>query len=154
MPDRKKQETYSTEFVEFMQAYVTTGQLDRRFEDNSKLTNQRFDDTNQRFADQDKAVQAALAAAKEAVQSALVSSEKAVDKAEGNSEKWRDAANEWRGAMNDRSREFLPRREFYVMIGTLIALVTLLLVFIGTALPRVTSAPPGENLGNTQKATK
>lgn len=53
--------------------------------------------SQQRFADQEKAVQAALAAA-----------EKAVNKAETNAEKWRDNANEWRGAMSDRERNFAP----------------------------------------------
>jgi Spy/CpxP family protein refolding chaperone len=51
----------------------------------------------QQFADADKAVTAAMAAA-----------EKAVDKAEANAEKWRSNANEWRAAMSDRERNFAP----------------------------------------------
>lgn len=50
---------------------------------------------DQRFTDNDRALQAALASAKEAV---LV--------AEKNAEKWRDNANEWRAAMTDRERNF------------------------------------------------
>lgn len=50
---------------------------------------------DQRFADQEKAVNAALA-----------SSEKAVDKAEKNAEKWREQANEWRGAMTDKDKAY------------------------------------------------
>lgn len=53
------------------------------------------------LAEKDKAVNIALAAAKEAVQVA-----------EANSEKWRANANEWRGAMSDREKNFLQRAEF------------------------------------------
>jgi hypothetical protein len=73
---------------------------------------------DQRFAAHDRAVQAALASAKEAV-----------DKAETNAEKWRNSANEWRGAMGDRERDFLTRREFYVMIVTACAVITLAALF-------------------------
>jgi hypothetical protein len=51
----------------------------------------------QQFADADKAVRAAMAAASTAS-----------DKAEANSEKWRSNANEWRQAMNDREKNFAP----------------------------------------------
>jgi len=51
----------------------------------------------QQFADQDKAVRAALA-----------EQEQAVGKAEINAEKWRANANEWRAAMTDRERNFAP----------------------------------------------
>jgi len=49
---------------------------------------------------------------KEAVIAALASAETAVNKAEYNSEKWRDSANEWRQAMDDREVKFLPRTEY------------------------------------------
>lgn len=49
--------------------------------------------------EKDKAINAALTAAKEAVQVAEV-----------NAEKWRASANEWRSAMNDREKKF-PQRE-------------------------------------------
>jgi len=49
---------------------------------------------------------------KEAVRAALASAETAVNKAEYNSEKWRDSANEWRQAMDDREVKFLPRTEY------------------------------------------
>lgn len=55
----------------------------------------------QQFKDAEKAVGAALAAA-----------EKAVAKAEYNAEKWRDSANEWRQAMDDREIKFMPRQEY------------------------------------------
>jgi Flp pilus assembly protein TadB len=53
---------------------------------------------NERFAAQEKAVVAALAAAAEAVA-----------KAEYNAERWRNNANEWRAAMTDRERNFMSR---------------------------------------------
>lgn len=59
-----------------------------------------------RFEEQEKAVHAALAAAKEAVSAALVASHQATEKSEANAEKWREAANEWRGAMDDREGKF------------------------------------------------
>jgi hypothetical protein len=71
------------------------------------------------FALKDEAVKAALAAAKEAV-----------DKAEINAEKWRDNANEWRGAMSDREGAFLSRKEFYSIILTAVAVITLVLTMI------------------------
>lgn len=67
---------------------------------------------DRRFEDQDKAIQAALAAAKEAVGAALVASEKAVDKAEVTNVKWRENSNEWRGAMSDREKDLTSRVEF------------------------------------------
>jgi hypothetical protein len=74
-----------------------------------------------RFEDQDKAVQAALAAA-----------EKAVLKKEEEVERWRAAANEWRGALSDRERDYLSRREFYSIIGTVVGLIGLALtLYIG-----------------------
>lgn len=53
------------------------------------------------FAEKDKALNAALSTAKEAV-----------GVAETNAEKWRANANEWRGAMSDREKNFMPRSEF------------------------------------------
>ena len=53
------------------------------------------------LTEKDKAINIALAAAKEAV-----------GVAEANAEKWRDNANEWRGAMTDREKSFMPRIEF------------------------------------------
>lgn len=66
----------------------------------------------QQLADaQDKAVQAALVAQEKAVQAALAAADKAVAKAEEGSARWQASANEWRGAMNDRERNFIPRLE-------------------------------------------
>jgi hypothetical protein len=85
---------------------------------------------DRRFDDQEKAVQAALLAADKGVSAALASAEKAVDKAEEGSLRWREASNEWRGSMADRERDFLGRKEFYSIIGTLIALITFGMLFL------------------------
>jgi hypothetical protein len=96
---------------------------------------------DQRLADSDKAVTTALAAAEKAVAAAQASSEKAIDKAERDAEKWRNNANEWRGAMSDREREFLTRREFYVMVGALVMILTLTLAFLTFIAVTLRSSP-------------
>jgi hypothetical protein len=85
---------------------------------------------DQRFQDQEKAVLAALASADKQVSAALMSAEKAVDRAEINAERWRNNANEWRGALSDRERDYLSRREFYVMLGTAVAITGLAIGFL------------------------
>lgn len=68
--------------------------------------------------EKDKAINIALAAAKEAV-----------GVAEKNAEKWRDQANEWRGAMNDREKKFITRGEVWMgavaVAGLVIAVIKL-----------------------------
>src|SRR5687768_8375127 len=76
-----------------------------------------------RFEEQEKAVHAALAAAEKAVQAALVSAKEAVDKAEKNVETWREASNEWRGAMNDRERNFVTKSEMRANLAAAVGLV-------------------------------
>jgi hypothetical protein len=61
------------------------------------------------------------AAQEKAVNAALTAAALAVNKAEQNVQKWQDAANEWRGAMSDRDRQFVTRRELYAYIGLAIA---------------------------------
>ena len=78
----------------------------------------------QRSADQEKAVNTALAAAKTAVDAALSAAALAVDKAERNTKDWQVAANEWRGAMSDRERQFVTRRELYAYIGLAVAIAS------------------------------
>ncbi len=73
---------------------------------------------DQRFAEQEKATLVALQAA-----------EKAVDKAEAAAERWRNNANEWRGAMGDRERDFLTRKEFYAIVGTATAVIGLIFAY-------------------------
>jgi len=65
----------------------------------------------QRFIDVDKAVNAALAAAKEAVAAALAAAEKAREQAAADNQAWRASANEWRGSMQDREVRFATRTE-------------------------------------------
>lgn len=47
-----------------------------------------------------------------AVELALSAAKEAVSVAEVNADRWRASANEWRGAMSDRERDFMSRREF------------------------------------------
>lgn len=83
-----------------------------------------------KFQAQEKAVAAALAAQKEAVAAALAAAEKAVAVAEVNAEKWRQNANEWRGAMTDRDRNFLSKSIGYI-IGAL-TIATLAITLLNT----------------------
>lgn len=73
----------------------------------------------QRFQAQQEAVSAALAAAKEAVSTA-----------EAHAEKWRLAANEWRGAMSDRERQFPTRKELWsYLLGAVLFISTCFTMF-------------------------
>jgi hypothetical protein len=83
------------------------------------LIDERGRQYDQRFQAQEKAVVAALAAAKEAVTVAEV-----------NAEKWRESANEWRGAMNDRERQFPTRKELWsYLLGAVFFVSTCFAVF-------------------------
>jgi hypothetical protein len=48
---------------------------------------------------------------------------------EDNAQHWRNQANEWRGALADRERDYLSRREAYIMVFALVAVFGLLLKF-------------------------
>lgn len=67
--------------------------------------------TDQRLGDQQKAVDAALVAAKEAVAAALAAAEKAVLKAEGAADRRFESVNEFRGALADQATKFPQRIE-------------------------------------------
>lgn len=68
------------------------------------------------------------AAKEEAVKVALSNAEKANLLAEENSQRWRDSANEWRKAMNDREANFL-HKNMGLVIGMLSVVSLLLAVF-------------------------
>lgn len=57
------------------------------------------------------AVEAALKAAETLTNASFAASEKAIGKADANAEKWRENANEWRAAMQDREVKFAGRVE-------------------------------------------
>jgi hypothetical protein len=78
------------------------------------------------FAEKEKALQAALLAQEKAVAAALESSDKAITKAEANAEKWRENANEWRGAMDDRDKNLPSRREVETAMSALATRLKLL----------------------------
>ena len=57
----------------------------------------------------------------------FLESEKALELANKHSEQWRSSANEWRQAMTDREREFLPRNIGYIIAAlTLVSLIAAL----------------------------
>lgn len=58
-----------------------------------------------------------------ATQIALSSAEKAVLVAERNAEKWRDNANEWRQAMNDKDRSFVTKNVLWGYFAAILGLV-------------------------------
>jgi hypothetical protein len=62
--------------------------------------------------ERDKKFDADIASAKEAVTVALSSAKEVTSVAERNAEKWRDSANEWRAAMNDKDANFMLKSEF------------------------------------------
>lgn len=69
--------------------------------------------------EKDKAINIALAAAKEAV-----------TVAEKNAEKWRNQANEWRAAMNDREKNFITRREVWLAVTAAVGIILTVLQLI------------------------
>lgn len=75
------------------------------------LINERDRQYQQRFEGQEKAVNAALIAAKEAVNAALAAAKEAVNKAETANEKRLDNQNEFRGQLKDQASTLLPRNE-------------------------------------------
>jgi len=98
--------------------------VDQRFTDERRYNDQRFDEGKQ-------GVDAALAAANKQNELVASAAEKAVNKEESQSQKWRENANEWRGAMTDRERDFLSRKEFYAIVATAITVITLLFYLKG-----------------------
>ncbi len=70
-------------------------------------------------AERDLRYQQRFEAAERAVKAALEAADKAVGKAEITADKWRENANEWRGAMNDRERSLMPRSEAETLVSSL-----------------------------------
>src|SRR5687768_2375402 len=73
----------------------------------------------QRFADQQTAVNTALSAAKEAVNAAMLAANAAVTKAETAYDKRFEAVNEFRGTLSDQQRTLMPRAEAELRLDTL-----------------------------------
>lgn len=71
-----------------------------------------------RFADQQIAVTAALAAQKEAVAAALTAADRAVSKAELAAERRFEGVNEFRGQLSDQAATFISRAEALLQIQT------------------------------------
>jgi hypothetical protein len=71
------------------------------------------------FFERDRRYEERAEAQDKAVASALASSGLAVDKAEKNTREWQQAANEWRGSMNDREARFMGKEEVALMVSAL-----------------------------------
>ena len=71
------------------------------------------------FFERDRRYEERAEAQDKAVASALASSGLAVDKAEKNTREWQQAANEWRGSMNDREARFMGKEEVNLMMSAL-----------------------------------
>lgn len=67
---------------------------------------------DERYATQTKALDAAFKAAEQAVAVALANAEKATSKAEAAAERRLEGMNEFRGALTDQTKTFLPRAEY------------------------------------------
>ena len=84
---------------------------------------QLMDERDVRYAQVSEAKEKAVAAA-------LAAAQKAVEVAERNAEKWRDNANEWRQAMDDKDRNFVTKNTlwgyFLGAFGLIIAVIAVL----------------------------
>lgn len=109
--------------------------LAERLEGVAILANERDARYAQLSAEREKAISAAMAAAEKAINAALAASEKAVAVAERNAEKWRDNANEWRQAMNDKDRNFVTKAVLWGylsgVVGIMVAILGLLIKLFG-----------------------
>lgn len=103
----------------------------------------------QRLDDQQKAVDAALVAAKEAVAAALAAAEKAVLKAEGAADRRFESVNEFRGTLSDQATRFPQRIEVDQQFVTLHEKLAL----IDTRLTKVESYSAGQG-GSWMKLTQ
>jgi len=66
---------------------------------------------DQRFRDQEKSVEAAVAASDKATSVAMTAEQRAVAKAEAASEKRFESVNEFRQTLTDQAATFMPRKE-------------------------------------------
>jgi hypothetical protein len=94
---------------------------DKRYTEQGAERDRRY---TERSSQQDKAVVDALAAAEKAVNAALVAADKAVEKEQLNAEKWRNNANEWRQAMDDRETRFMGKEEARLTVNAVEARVS------------------------------
>lgn len=80
--------------------------------------------TDQRFEDNNKALDAALIAAEKAVNAALTAAKEAVDRANAANEKRFESVNEFRKTLSDQTNSFLPRVEYQAHHNALVDRVT------------------------------
>lgn len=89
-----------------------------------ELIDERDRQYAQRFEAQALAVSAALAAQEKFAAAQAASAKEAIEKAEMNTDAWKASANEWRGAMGDRERNFVHRSEKEALEKELAALTS------------------------------
>jgi predicted nucleic acid-binding Zn-ribbon protein len=94
-----------------------------------------------RDADQ-RAVEAALTAAKDAVAAALIASEKAVNKAEEAQLRVNETQNEFRGQLKDQASNLMPRTEAENLVRELRGLIVALSEEIDGLRSRLDVGPP------------
>lgn len=98
--------------------------FDRLLAEQRNTNDAKLDGIKDSIASLKEVIQASMLAQKEAVQAQQISNDKAVAASEVNAEKWRLNANEWRGAMNDRERNLMPRSETERLFEALSAQIT------------------------------
>jgi hypothetical protein len=81
---------------------------------------------DQRFRDQEKSVEAAVAASDKATSVAMTAEQRAVAKAEAASEKRFESVNEFRQTLTDQATTFMPRAEAHVTNNALAEKVDIL----------------------------
>jgi hypothetical protein len=69
----------------------------------------------QRFAERDHRYEQRFVAQEKATSQALTATVEASKVLETTAKEWRESSNEWRGAMTDRERNYLPRSEAAVL---------------------------------------
>lgn len=67
---------------------------------------------------------------KEHFEKILVEKDKAINIALANADKWMSAANEWRAAMNDREKNFITRREVWLVVVAMIGIALGVIKFV------------------------
>jgi len=107
---------------------------------------------DQRFIDQNKAVEAALIAADKAVQAALLAAKEAVTKAEVATEKRFDGVNEFRAQLADQAATFMPRAEYTIQHRSLADIVDASVARLDDKINTATSQ--GERAGGASQTSQ
>jgi len=107
---------------------------------------------NQIFKSNEIAVAAAFAAQEKSVAAAFDASEKAIIKSENAQNAYNARSNEFRSALDDQSKTFVPRTELMIHIKELSNLISAQAILI-TDLQKGSSAGEGENRATNNART-